>query len=226
MTTEHDLPLVNTSDLNQYLYCPRRLYYLMFYHTQGLNFVLAEGRSKHAHQSRRGQWYREMYLRSEKLHLHGKIDLLEGKTKLTPVERKHGTSFFDNDEVQLAAYCMLLEDYLGEPVRMGYLYLFGTNERYAITITDWHREKVMRDGGGDTKHAPGQYPGLRRQSQQMREVQHSPVLHATGDRDAGRGESKGVRMKASEGIFDDSVVYVTKQGCQVGVDGGRIVSLT
>ena len=29
-------------------------------------------------------------------------------------------------------------------------------------------------------------------------------------------------MKASEGIFDDSVVYVTKQGSQVGVDGGRI----
>ena len=29
--------------------------------------------------------------------------------------------------------------------------------------------------------------------------------------------------KASEGIFDDSVVYVTKQGSQVGVDGGRIV---
>ena len=141
---ESDLPLVNTSDLNQYLYCPRRLYYLMFYQTQGLNFVLAEGRSKHAHQSRRGQWYREMYLRSEKLHLHGKIDLLEGKTKLTPVERKRGSSYHDNDEVQLAAYCMLLEDYLDEPVRMGYLYLFGTNERYAITITDWHREKVLQ----------------------------------------------------------------------------------
>jgi len=30
-------------------------------------------------------------------------------------------------------------------------------------------------------------------------------------------------MKASEGLFDDSVVYVTKQGAQVGVDGGRIV---
>ena len=28
--------------------------------------------------------------------------------------------------------------------------------------------------------------------------------------------------KESEGIFDDSVVYVTKQGSQVGVDGGRI----
>jgi len=30
-------------------------------------------------------------------------------------------------------------------------------------------------------------------------------------------------MKASEGMFDDSVVYVTRQGSQVGVDGGRIV---
>ena len=143
MTTEEDLNLVNVSDLNQYLYCPRRLYYLMFYDTQGLNYYLADGRSKHTHQSRRGGWYREMYLRSDRLHLHGKIDLLEGKTRLTPVERKHGDTYYDNDEIQLAAYCMILEDYLGEPVRMGYLYLFGTNERYAITITDWHREKVL-----------------------------------------------------------------------------------
>jgi len=143
MTTEEDLNLVNVSDLNQYLYCPRRLYYLMFYDTQGLNYYLVDGRSKHAHQSRRGGWYREMYLRSDKLHLHGKIDLLEGKTRLTPVERKHGDTYYDNDEIQLAAYCMILEDYLEEPVRMGYLYLFGTNERYAITITDWHREKVL-----------------------------------------------------------------------------------
>ncbi|MDF1534739.1 MAG: type I-D CRISPR-associated endonuclease Cas1d [Methanosarcinaceae archaeon] len=30
-------------------------------------------------------------------------------------------------------------------------------------------------------------------------------------------------MKESEGIFDDSVIYVTTQGSQVGIDGGRIV---
>jgi CRISPR-associated protein Cas1 len=29
-------------------------------------------------------------------------------------------------------------------------------------------------------------------------------------------------MKATEGVFDDSVIYVTKQGTQVGVQGGRI----
>jgi len=143
MMNENYIDLVNISDLNQYLYCPRRLYYLMFYNTQGINYYLVDGRSKHANQSRRGGWYREMYLQSEKLHLHGKIDLLDGKIDLIPVERKHGSSYFDNDEIQLAAYCMLLEDYLEEAVHMGYLYLFGTNERYAITITDWHREKVL-----------------------------------------------------------------------------------
>jgi len=31
------------------------------------------------------------------------------------------------------------------------------------------------------------------------------------------------KIKASEGIFDDSVVYVTRQGSVVGVDGGRII---
>jgi CRISPR-associated protein Cas1 len=30
-------------------------------------------------------------------------------------------------------------------------------------------------------------------------------------------------MKAAEQLFDDSVVYVTRQGSQVRVDGGRIV---
>lgn len=43
MITDNDLYLVNVSDLNQYLYCPRRLYYLMFYQTQGLNYYLADG---------------------------------------------------------------------------------------------------------------------------------------------------------------------------------------
>lgn len=135
--------LVNVSDLNQYLYCPRRFYYLMFYDTQEINFYLADGRSKHKNKSRRGGWYKEIYLRSEKLQLHGKIDLLEGKTTLTPVESKHGDSYYENDEIQLAAYCMLLEDYLEEPITFGYLHLFGTNERYAIQITEWHRQAVL-----------------------------------------------------------------------------------
>ena len=142
--------LVNAGHINQYLYCPRRYYYINYFDTIEMNFYLKDGQLKHQNQSRRGGWIRELYLKSEKLGIHGKIDVLESKniksvgTTLTPIERKRGSSYHDNDEVQLAAYCMLLEDYLDEPVRMGYLYLFGTNERYAITITDWHREKVLQ----------------------------------------------------------------------------------
>ena len=142
--------LVNIGHINQYLYCPRRFYYINYFDTIEMNFYLKDGQLKHQNQSRRGGWIRELYLKSEKLGIHGKIDVLESKniksvgTTLTPIERKRGSSYHDNDEVQLAAYCMLLEDYLDEPVRMGYLYLFGTNERYAITITDWHREKVLQ----------------------------------------------------------------------------------
>lgn len=141
---------VNVGHINQYLYCSRRFYYINYFDTIEMNFYLKEGLLKHQNQSRRGGWIRELYIRSEKLGIHGKIDILESKnirnvgTILTPIERKRGSSYHDNDEVQLAAYCMLLEDYLGEPVKMGYLYLFGTNERYAITITDWHRQKVTQ----------------------------------------------------------------------------------
>lgn len=141
--------IVNVGDINQYLYCARRFYYINYFDTIEMNRYLKDGLLKHQSQSRRGGWIRELYLRSEKLGLHGKIDVLESRnirsvgTTLTPIERKRGSSYHDNDEVQLAAYCMLLEDYLGEPVRMGYIYLFGTNERYAITITDWHRRRVV-----------------------------------------------------------------------------------
>jgi CRISPR-associated exonuclease Cas4 len=142
--------LVNVGDINQYLYCPRRYYYINYFDTIEMNYYLKDGLIKHRNQSRRGGWVRELYLSSERLGLHGKIDVLEIKNIkssgiiLMPIERKRGSSYHDNDEVQLAAYCMLLEDYLGEPVKMGYLYLFGTKERYAITITGWHREKVLQ----------------------------------------------------------------------------------
>jgi hypothetical protein len=107
--------LVNISDLNQYLYCPRRLYYLMFFKTQEINVHLADGRGMHARQGRRGGWYREVYLRSERLGLHGKVDLIDIRNGAVPVERKRGYAYYENDLVQLAAYAMLLEEHLDEP---------------------------------------------------------------------------------------------------------------
>lgn len=142
--------LVNVGDINQYLYCPRRYYYINYFDTIEMNYYLKDGQIKHEMQSRRGGWIKELYLRSDRLGLHGRIDVVEVKNVLsrgevlTPIERKRGTSYHENDVIQLAAYCMLLEEFLDRPVRLGYIYLFGNNERYAIKITDDHRSRVIQ----------------------------------------------------------------------------------
>lgn len=137
--------LVNVSDLNQYAYCPRRYWYLHFYDTQGRNYERIEGKTTHENQSSRGDWLNELYLESETLGLKGKIDVLDlDGARTVPVERKRAESgdYYRSDELQLAGYCMLLEEHLGEPVREGAIYLYETDQRMHVPITDDHREAV------------------------------------------------------------------------------------
>jgi CRISPR-associated exonuclease Cas4 len=138
--------LVNVSDLNQYQYCPRRYWYLHFFDTQGRNYQRVEGKTRHENKSTRGDWLNELYLESEELGLKGKIDVLDledGRT--VPIERKRASSgdYYWNDEVQIAAYCMLLEQHIGNPVREGALYLYETDQRMHIPITENHRDAVQ-----------------------------------------------------------------------------------
>ncbi len=137
--------LVQVSALQEYVYCPRRFYYQRYHDEIGTPYELVDGRSKHDGQSKRGGWTTERYFRSDELGLHGKIDLLESDDgTLTPVERKRAESgeYYPSDEVQLAGYCMLLETAIDEPVNVGYIYLFSTDQRHAIQITERHRKTV------------------------------------------------------------------------------------
>jgi len=137
--------LINVSDLNQYGYCPRRYWYLSFYDTQGRNHQRIEGKTTHEGKSTRGDWVNELYLESEELGIKGKIDVLdrEGDDPV-PVERKRSQSgtYYWNDELQLAGYCMLLEANLDGQVREGVIYLYETDERIRLTITEEHRKAV------------------------------------------------------------------------------------
>jgi len=137
--------LVQVSALQEFVYCPRRYYYQRYHDQIGTPYELVDGRSKHATQSRRGGWTTERYFRSEELGLHGKIDLVESdRDSLTPVERKRAESgeYYPSDEVQLAGYCMLLESVISEPVNVGYIYLYSTDERHAVRISEKHRRAV------------------------------------------------------------------------------------
>lgn len=138
--------LVQVSEISQFVYCPRRSYYITFLDTIGKNYELTDGRLSHEGSSRRGGWTREMYLTSEKHGLHGKIDIVEEGETLTPIEKKRAQSgnYFESDELQLTAYCMLLEDNIDGRVNVGYIYTESNDERHTVRITDWHREQVEK----------------------------------------------------------------------------------
>jgi CRISPR-associated exonuclease Cas4 len=137
--------LVNVSDLNQFQYCPRRYWYLHFFDTQGRNYYRIEGKTRHENKASRGDWVNELYLESESLGLKGKIDVLDLEDGRTiPIERKRAGSgeYYWNDEVQIAGYCLLLEENIAGSVREGAIYLYETDQRMHIPITEDHREAV------------------------------------------------------------------------------------
>ncbi|MDZ7849832.1 MAG: CRISPR-associated protein Cas4 [Halodesulfurarchaeum sp.] len=155
--------LVNVSDLNQYLYCPRRYWYLEFFDTQGRNYYRIEGKTRHENKASRGNWIDELYLESDTLGLKGKIDVIDledGRT--VPIERKRAESgdYYWNDEIQLAAYCLLLEENIGEDVREGAIYLYETDQRMHIPITADHRKAVREAIESMRSMSPDSVPSL------------------------------------------------------------------
>jgi CRISPR-associated exonuclease Cas4 len=155
--------LVNVSDLNQYLYCPRRYWYLHFFDTQGRNYQRVEGKTKHENKATRGDWLNELYLESEPLGLKGKIDVLDledGRT--VPVERKRASSgdYYWNDEVQIAGYCLLLEQHVDGSVREGAIYLYETDQRMHVPITENHHDAVREAVAAMRAMSPKDVPPL------------------------------------------------------------------
>jgi CRISPR-associated exonuclease Cas4 len=139
--------LVYVSALNEFTYCPRRYYYQRFHDEIGEPYELIDGRSKHDGAAKRGGWITERYFRSNELGLHGKIDLIETDDGTpTPVERKRAESgeYYPSDELQIAGYCMLLEEAIDKPVNIGHVYLYSTDTRHPVRITDTHRRAVNR----------------------------------------------------------------------------------
>ncbi|WGI17879.1 CRISPR-associated protein Cas4 [Methanonatronarchaeum sp. AMET-Sl] len=136
--------LINVSNLNQFIYCPRRYWYIKFYNTIGNNFYKKDGELKHKNKSKKGGWVHEVYLDSEELGLKGKIDILERNDKLIPIERKRAEDYFYSDKIQVTGYCMLLEDNIDRKINKGVIYLYGSDKREEIEINEELRNKVTQ----------------------------------------------------------------------------------
>jgi len=144
---------INVSALNQYGYCHRRcgLIYLEGEFEQ--NLYTARGNAEHervdrvAHLSGRDGARVDYALPiwSEALGLIGKCDVVEfwPDGTLYPVEYKHGPRKKRlNDDLQLAAQAMCLEEMFHRPVERGAIFHVSSHRRRELAIDAPLRERV------------------------------------------------------------------------------------
>ena len=149
-----DIEAIPVSALNQYAYCPRRCGLI---HQEGEftdNIHTMRGNAEHervdrtAHETMRSGARAEYALPvwSDRLGLIGKCDVVEFWPDGTvyPVEYKHGPKRkWLNDDLQLAAQAMCLEDMLGRAVPTGAIFHASSRRRREVTITTALRQMVI-----------------------------------------------------------------------------------
>lgn len=140
------------SALNQYAYCPRRCYLIHAEHEFEDNVHTLRGNALHEHadevsvSSEAGVHIeRAMPLYSDRLGLVGRADVVEFHAGDVPypVEYKQGRKKqYSNDDLQLAAQALCLEEMTGKPVRLGAIYHHTSRRRREVEITDALRQQV------------------------------------------------------------------------------------
>jgi CRISPR-associated exonuclease Cas4 len=141
-----DLEPVNVSALNQYAYCRRRCALIYLENEFADNRHTASGNAEHArvdrvaHASNREGARVEYALPiwSERLGLIGKGDVVEfwPDGTIYPVEYKHGAKKqHDNDDLQLAAQALCLEEMFGRPILRGAIFHARSKRRREVMFT-------------------------------------------------------------------------------------------
>jgi len=146
------------SAFNHWVYCPRRCGLI---HQEGEftnNIHTARGNAEHervdrvAHETTRTGARVEYALPvwSDRMGLIGKCDVVEfwPDGAIYPVEYKHGPKRkWLNDDLQLAAQAMCLEDMLGRAVSNGAIFHVSSRRRREVAITPALRQLVIETAG-------------------------------------------------------------------------------
>jgi CRISPR-associated exonuclease Cas4 len=146
------------TDLKQYVYCPR----ILFYHaclprvrptTYKMEasieaHVTAQERERRrtlrAYGLERGERHFGVGLVSERLGMRGEVDMvIETEAELIPVDYKLSTRIGGHFRLQLMAYAAMLEDAWGMPVRRGFFYLIPLRTAKQMRVTG--RQRAILD---------------------------------------------------------------------------------
>ncbi|HEY9794052.1 MAG TPA: CRISPR-associated protein Cas4 [Leptolyngbyaceae cyanobacterium] len=137
--------------LNQYAYCPHRCWRMFCAGEFIDNQYTIEGTSLHDRVHTYGEGHREereqiraIWLKSERYKLIGKSDLIESSSgQVYPVEYKRGRKGeWDNDELQVCAQALCLEEMTGQTVKTGYIYYANSHQRQKVEISAELREEA------------------------------------------------------------------------------------
>lgn len=140
------------SALNQYAYCPRRCALIYVEQTFDDNLYTLRGRHLHERtdQVDESGWEegvrveRALPLWSKELGLIGKADVVEFHGDIPyPVEYKSGPKRrYENDDLQLCAQALCLEEMTGKVVPCGAIYHHSSRRRREVAFTPDLRRRV------------------------------------------------------------------------------------
>lgn len=138
--------------LNQYSYCQHRCWRMFCAGEFIDNQYTIEGTSLHDRVHTTGDVKREdtwqiraIWLKSDKYKLIGKSDLIESEnSEFYPIEYKRGNKGeWDNDELQVCAQALCLEEMTGKVINTGYIYYAQTHQRQLVQISKELRESAI-----------------------------------------------------------------------------------
>ena len=143
--------------LQHYAYCPRQFALIHLEQAWSDNHFTAQGNVLHervdsqeaeSRGSKRSE--RSVEVRSERLGLYGKLDLLEvftqadGSKRYVPVEYKRGKrKVMDWDRIQLCAQALCLEDMRGVSVAEGALWYWQERLREVVPLDERLRTETL-----------------------------------------------------------------------------------
>ena len=148
----NDFDYISIASLNQYSYCARRCWRMFCAGEFADNQYTIEGTSLHDRVHTLSQinqdetWQvRAIWLKSERYKLIGKSDLIESaEGEIYPVEyRRGGKGEWDNDELQVCAQALCLEEMTGKTIAAGYVYYARSHQRQLVEISEVLRQETI-----------------------------------------------------------------------------------
>lgn len=147
-----DFDYISIASLNQYSYCAHRCWRMFCAGEFADNQYTIDGTSLHDRVHRMGEinqdetlQVRAIWLKSDRYKLIGKSDLIESaEGEFYPVEYKRGgKGEWDNDQLQVCAQALCLEEMTGKTIATGYVYYARSHQRQLVEISEVLRQETI-----------------------------------------------------------------------------------